>query len=128
MAHSKVFPMKILILLSTFLVTRVTPPHHIYIQRNEYCKFIFMSMTQHPPCQWMLKNFFTKHNWQDTQQKSWVITPWWFSVSHWRICITCVWPSGSQKLPSPSSRSECHLHFASIRLCLALLFIILYLG
>ena len=29
-----------------------------------------------------------------------------------------------QKLPAPSSQSERHLHFASIRLCLALLFII----
>ena len=48
-------------------------------------------------------------------QTSWVI-------ALWRICITCVWPSGSQKLPAPSSQSERHLHFASIRLCLALLF------
>ena len=30
----------------------------------------------------------------------------------------------SQKLPAPSSQSKRHLHFASIRLCLALLFII----
>ena len=83
-----------------------------------------MSKAQHSPCQWMLKIFFTKHNWQDKQQKSWVIAPWWFGVSPWRICITCAWPSGSQKLPAPFSRWERHLHFASIRLCLALLFII----
>ena len=31
---------------------------------------------------------------------------------------------GSLLLPAPSSRSERHLHFASMRLCLALLFII----
>ena len=36
------------------------------------------------------------------------------------ICITCVW----LKNPVPSSWSERHLQFASIRLCLALLFII----
>ena len=39
-------------------------------------------------------------------------------VSLWWNCITLVWPSGSQK----PSRSERHLHFASIRLCLALFF------
>ena len=36
--------------------------------------------------------------------------------------------SGSQKLPASSSRSERHLHFAVIRLCLALLFIISICG
>ena len=81
-----------------------------------------MSEAHHPPCQWMLKIFFTKHNWQDKQQKSWVIALWWFGVSPLRICITCVWPSGSQKLPAPSNQSERHLHFSLIRLCMALLF------
>ena len=56
--------------------------------------------------------------------KRWVIAPWCFSVSPWRICITFIWPRGSLKLLVPSSWSEHHLHFASIRLCLALLFII----
>ena len=55
--------------------------------------------------------------WAAKQQTLWVIAPW-------RICITSVWPRGSLKLQRPSSRSELHLHFASIRLCLALLFII----
>ena len=62
--------------------------------------------------------------WAARQQTSWVIAPWWFNVSPWRICITFIWPSSSQKLTAPSSPSECHLHFALIRLCLALLFII----
>ena len=58
------------------------------------------------------------------QQTSWVIALWWFCVSLWRICITLVWPSNSLKLTASSSRSEHNLHFASIRLCLALLLII----
>ena len=62
------------------------------------------------------------------QQISWVVSLWRICVSLWGICITFVWPRGSIKLPAPSSQSECHLHFALIRLCLALLFIILYLG
>ena len=62
--------------------------------------------------------------WAAEQQTSWVIAPWWFSVSPWRICITFVWPRGSLKLTAPSSQSERHLHFASIRLYPALLFII----
>ena len=62
--------------------------------------------------------------WAAKQQTSWVIARWWFSVSPWRICITFVWPRGSLKLTAPSSRSERHLYFASITLCLALLFII----
>ena len=62
--------------------------------------------------------------WADKQQTSWVIAPWWLCVSPWRICITFVWPSGSKKLPAPFSWSERHLHFALIRLCLILLFII----
>ena len=62
--------------------------------------------------------------WAAKQQTSWVIAPWWFSVSLWLICITFVWPRGSLKLTAPSSRSERHRHFASIRLSLALLFII----
>jgi hypothetical protein len=62
-------------------------------------------------------------NWAAKQQTSWVIALWWFSVSPWRLCITFVWPSGSLKLPAPSSWSECHLHFASIRMCLAMLLI-----
>ena len=45
-------------------------------------------------------------------------------VSPWQICIAFVWPRGSLKLTAPSSQSERHLHFAYIRLCLALLFII----
>ena len=65
-----------------------------------------------------------KLNWAAKHQTSWDIAPWWFCVSLWRICIPFVWPSGSQKLPAPSSRSERHLHFASIRLCMALWFII----
>ena len=63
--------------------------------------------------------------WAAKQQTSWVIALWWLSVSPWRICITFVWPRGSLKLTAPSSWLERHLHFASIRLCLALLFIIL---
>ena len=70
---------------------------------------------------WLINN----RNWAAKQQTSWVITPWWFCVSPWRICITFVWPSGFQKLTAPSSRWERHLHFSSSRLCLALLFIIL---
>ena len=50
---------------------------------------------------------------------------WWFSVSPWWICIIFVWPRGCLKLPASSSQSECHLQFASNRLCQALLFIIL---
>ena len=34
-------------------------------------------------------------NWAAKQQTSWVIAPWWFSVSLWRICITFVWPSST---------------------------------
>ena len=49
---------------------------------------------------------------------------WWFSVSPWGMCITFVWPRSSLKLTAPSSWSERHLYFASIRLCLDLLFII----
>ena len=52
------------------------------------------------------------------------ITPWWFSISPWRIWIAIVWPRFSLKLTGPSIRLERHLHFTSIRLCLALLFII----
>ena len=92
-------------------------------------KVLFSLLTSYP----LLKDYlrtklsyndysFYFYNWAATT--SWVIAPWWFCVSLWRICITFVWPSGSQKLPSPSSRSERHLHFSSIRLCLALLFII----
>ena len=62
--------------------------------------------------------------WADEQQISRVIAPWWFSVSLWQICTTFVWPRSSLKLPAPSSWWERHLHFASIRLCLDLLFII----
>ena len=62
--------------------------------------------------------------WVGKQQTSWVIAHWWFSVSLWWICITFVWPKDSLKLTAPFSQSEPHLHFASIRLCLALLFII----
>ena len=68
--------------------------------------------------------FFYHFYWAAEQQTSWFIAPWWFCVFLWWICITFVWPSGSQKLTALSSRSERHLHFASIRLCLALLFII----
>ena len=45
-------------------------------------------------------------------------------VSLWRICITFVWLRGSLKVPVASSWSKRHLHLVSIRLCLALLFII----
>ena len=72
---------------------------------------------------YQLQNLYFPY-WAAKQQTSWVIAPWCFSVSSWRICITFVWPRGSLKLTVPSSRSERHLHFASIRLCLALLFII----
>ena len=65
-----------------------------------------------------------KTHWAAKQETSWIIAPWWFSVSLWRICTTFIWPRGSIKLPAPFSQSECHLHFASIRLCMALLFII----
>ena len=69
------------------------------------------------------RRLFTKNaNWATKQQTSWVITLWWFSVSFWRICITLVWPRGFLKLAAPSNRSERHLHFVLIRLCLALLF------
>ena len=71
-----------------------------------------------------LQGLATCANWAAKQQTWWVLAPWWFCVSPWWICITFVWPSGSQKLPAPSSQSECHLHFVSIRLCLALLLII----
>ena len=63
-------------------------------------------------------------NWAAKQQTSWFITPWWFCVSLWWICITFVWLSSSQKSTAPSSQLKRHLHFALIRLCLALLFII----
>ena len=65
-------------------------------------------------------HIFATAYWAAKQQTSWVIAPWWFSVSPWRICITFVWPRGSLKLTAPSSRSN----FETIRLCLALLFII----
>ena len=77
----------------------------------------------------ILMIFFQKSSdkicyWADDKQSSWIIALWWLSVSLWRICITFIWPSGSQTLPAPSSQSERHLRFALIRLCLALLFII----
>ena len=92
-------------------------------------KVLFSLLTSYP----LLKDYlhtklsyndysFYFYNWAATT--SWVIAPWWFCVSLWRICITFVWPSSSLKLPVTSSQSECHLHFALIRLCLALLFII----
>ena len=69
--------------------------------------------------------YFLHDHWDNNkQQLSWVIAPWWFFVSLWRICITFIWPRSSLKLKAPSSQSERHLHFLSIRLCLALLFII----
>ena len=43
-------------------------------------------------------------NWAVQQHTSWVIAPWWLSVSLWRICITFVWPRST---------------FASIKLCQA---------
>ena len=46
-------------------------------------------------------------NWAAEQQFSWVIAPWW-------IFITFIWPSGSLLLLAPSSRSERHMHFASL--------------
>ena len=52
--------------------------------------------------------------WAEEQQTSWVIAPWWLSVSTWQICITLFWPSSSLKLTAPSSWSERHLHFASL--------------
>ena len=42
--------------------------------------------------------------WAAKQQNSWVIAPWWFSISLWQICITFVWPRSA---------------FASIKLCQA---------
>ena len=45
--------------------------------------------------------------WAAKHQISWVIAPWW-------IFITFIWPNGSLLLPAPSSRSERHLHFASL--------------
>ena len=76
--------------------------------------------------QFMKSKFRCKiYHWAAKQQTSWVIAPWWLTgVSPWRICITFVWPRSSLKLAAPSSRLERHLHFASIILCLALLFII----
>jgi hypothetical protein len=69
--------------------------------------------------------YFLHDHWDNNKQQiSWVIAPWWFFVSLWRICITFIWPRSSLKLKAPSSQLECHLHFLSIRLCLALLFII----
>ena len=39
-----------------------------------------------------------RHNhWAAKQQTSWIIAPWWFSVSPWWICITFFWPRGSLK-------------------------------
>ena len=58
----------------------------------------------------MLSDF----HWAEEQHTSWVIAPWWLSVSPWRICITLFWPRSSLKLTAPSSRSECHLPFASL--------------
>ena len=71
---------------------------------------------------------YNSNYWVANQQTSWVNAPWWFNVSPWQICITFVWPRGSVKLTVPSSWSERHLHFASIILCLALLFIISMYG
>ena len=65
----------------------------------------------------LLSNHFKFCHSAAKQQISWDVSLWW-------ICITFVWPSNSLKLTAPSSRLERHLHFASIRLCLALLFII----
>ena len=56
-------------------------------------------------------NNFDRANWAKEQQTSWVIAPWWLSVSPWRIFITLFWPRNSLKLTAPSSRSEPHLHF-----------------
>ena len=70
------------------------------------------------------KNTYKLEYWAAKQQTSWVIAPWWFSVSPWRICITFVWPRSSLKLSAPSRRLDRNLHFALIRLCLPLLFII----
>ena len=63
---------------------------------------------------WKIKTWSWFFNWAAKQQTSWVIAPWWFSVSPWRICITFFWPRGSLKLTAPSSRSERHLRFASL--------------
>ena len=52
------------------------------------------------------------HFWAAKQQISWVIAPWW-------IFIPFLWPSGSLLLPAAAKGSECHLHFASIKLCQA---------
>ena len=53
-------------------------------------------------------------NWAAKQQTSWVIAPWWLSVSPWRICITFVWPRGSLKLTVLSSNWNviCILHLS----------------
>ena len=66
----------------------------------------------------LLNHYSTMYDWAGKQQTSWVIAPWWFSVSPWQICITFVWPRDSLKLPTSSSWLEGHLHFALIRLCL----------
>ena len=57
----------------------------------------------------------SNYHWAGKQQTSYVIVP-------------SVWPRGSLKLTVPSSRSKRYLHLASIRLCLALLFIISIIG
>ena len=49
--------------------------------------------------------FFYTH-WAEKQQTSWVIAPWWLSVSPWQICITLFWPRSSLKLIAPSYQSE----------------------
>ena len=45
----------------------------------------------------------------------------------WRLCITLVWPRGSQKLPNSApttDRTTIWRHFTKIKLCLGFLFII----
>ena len=48
-------------------------------------------------------------------------SPWLTRIRFTRILL---FSKSSQKLPEPPSQSQQHLHFALIRLCLALLFII----
>ena len=92
-------------------------------KRNHYLLEISIKHFSHIEMSIFSLSIFALY-WPAKQQTSLFYRPWWFSVSPWRICIFFVWPRSSLRLTEPSIRSERHLHFASIRLCLALLFII----
>ena len=74
----------------------------------------------------LVKIFHVSHNltWYSAIQ---LINNKFHVIFLWRLCITFVWPRGSQKLPTtapPTGRNTIWRYFTLIRLCQALLFII----